>query len=177
MALRGASARRYAEALLELALEQGELDAWRASLERATAALSGDTLRLLRSPSISLATRSKALEEATAGEPGGIRGLLFTLLERDALRLLPDIRRSFEDLIDAREGIEKAVITTAVPLAEAERQDLVARLERETGRTLRPTFRVDPAILGGALVRVGDHQVDGSLRTRLAQLRERLATS
>ncbi len=175
MALSGSTARRYAEAFLDLAQERGAVEEWSASLERVTSTLSAESLRSLAAPSYPLETRRRALEAAFANEPAGVRSLLSTLLERGRIGLLPPITRAYRDLLDARAGIEKAVITTAVPLAEGERGDLVRRLERESGTRLRTTFAVDPSLLGGMLVRIGDHQLDGSVRTRLAVMRERLA--
>lgn len=175
MPLGGSAPKRYAEALLDLAERHGDVEEWRKALDRVTAALTGDVLRTIASPAYPLDARRKALELATADEPAGIRSLLVTLLERGRIALLPTVARSFEDLLDARAGIEKAVITTAVPLAEGERGTVVRRLEADGGRRLRARFEVDPSILGGMLVRIGDHQIDGSVRTQLAVLRERLA--
>lgn len=175
MALRGASARRYAEAVLELADERRAVAAWTTSLDRVAAALDRDTLRLLASPSIASADRRAALERACEREPAGVRALLLNLLERDRILLFPEIVRAFHDLLDARAGIGKAVVTTALPLDDRAQRDLVARLEKATGRKLRASFAVDPAMLGGTIVRVGDHQVDASLRGRLARLRAHLA--
>lgn len=175
MPLRGSSPKRYAEALLELADERRAVAQWRASLERLASTVDRETLRLLGAPRVSFATRRAALERAIAEEPVGVRALLLHLLERDRLTRFPDIVRAFRDLLDAREGIVKGVITTAVPLDESARRELLARLEKATGRKLRATFAVDPAILGGTIVRLGDRQVDASLRGRLARLREHLA--
>jgi F-type H+-transporting ATPase subunit delta len=175
MPLSGSAARRFAEALLDLAGEKHATAEWGASLDRLVSALSGESLRLLASPAVPFAVRRDALERATEAQPAGVRALLTTLLERDLIALLPAVSRAYQDLVDARAGIEKAVITTAVPLEEGEREALVQRLERASGRRLRATFAVEPAIVGGMLVRIGDHQVDGSVRTRLALLGERLA--
>lgn len=175
MALRGSSAKRYAEALLDLALERRSVDEWRESLDRVAAGFSADVLKILSAPSIGMEPRRRAIELATADEPIAIRALLVQLFEREQVRLLPQIARAFHALLDERAGIEPAVIATAVPLDEAARRELVERLERESGRRLRASFAVDPDLLGGAVVRVGDHQLDGSLRTRLDLLRQRLA--
>ena len=153
------------------------MEQWRDALVGVSAALSRETLRLLASASVSLDARRRALKSATKDAPRGVRALLSTLLERKRISELPDISRAFGDLLDARDGIEKAVITTATPLDAAAQQRLVDELERSTGRRLRAAFAVDPELIGGAVVRVGDHEIDGSLRARLTLLRERLATA
>jgi F-type H+-transporting ATPase subunit delta len=175
MALGGSKARRYAEAFLELAEEGGATDTWVESLDRVVASLSEEGIRLLANPTFPTEMRRRALEAAVESEPAGVRSLLVTLLERDAITALPAITRAVHDLLDKRAGIEKAVIATAVPIGESERRDIVARLERETEKRLRATFAVDPALQGGLVVRIGDHQVDGSVRTRLATLRQVIA--
>ncbi len=177
MALAGSSARRYAQAMLELAEERRSVDEWRASLDRVAAALDRETLRVLASPSISMARRRTALERASAQEPAGIRALLMQLLARGRIVIFPNIVRAFHDLLDAREGIVKGVVTTAVPIDERARRGLVGELEKTTGRKLRATFSVDPAILGGTIVRLGDRLIDASIRGKLAALRERLVTT
>lgn len=175
MALGRSKARRYAEAFLELAAETNATEEWVESLDGITASLTDEGLRLLANPTIPLDTRRHAIEAAAESEPAGVRSLFVTLLERGAIAALPAITRAVHDLLDQRAGIEKAVITTAVPIGEAERRDIVARLERETGKRLRATFALDPALGGGLVVRIGDHQVDGSVRTRLATLRAVIA--
>lgn len=175
MALGGSKARRYAEAFLELADEAGATEKWVESLDGVTASLSAEGLRLLGNPTFPMEMRRRAVEAAIESEPAGVRSLLATLLEREAIAALPAITRAAHDLLDKRAGIEKAVITTAVPIGESERRDIVARLERDSGKRLRATFDVDPALQGGLVVRIGDHQVDGSIRTRLATLRQVIA--
>lgn len=175
MPLAGSTAKRYAEALLELAVESADVDAFSAALERIARAVGPEALRLLAAPSFPLAARQAALEHATAGEPSVIRTLLETLLVRRRIALLPAIARAYRDLLDEREGIVKVVITTAIPLDQPWRREIMGRLEREIGRRLRARFTVDPAIQGGLVVRIGDHQVDGSVHTRLAVLRQQLA--
>jgi F-type H+-transporting ATPase subunit delta len=175
MALTGSGAKRYAEALLDLAEEAKAVPEWTAALERISQGLGPEALRLLTSPSFPVASRRAALERATAGEPAGIRALLQTLLERERIALLPAIVRAYHDLLDDREGIERAVVLTAVEMDESRRREIVSQLERGTGKRLRATFVVDPSIKGGVVLRIGDHQIDGSVRTRLALMRQQLA--
>jgi F-type H+-transporting ATPase subunit delta len=98
------------------------------------------------------------------------------LLETDRIALVPQIALGFGDLVDRREGIAKARITTAVPLKDAEQRELVSRLERESKRKLRATFAVDPTLIGGAKVQIGDHLIDSSVRAKLVALGRQLAS-
>jgi len=175
VALGGSSARRYAEALLDFAAREKAVDAYRASLERVAKALGPDTIRVLRDPRISLAQRRAAVDAATKDEPKAVRAVLDLLLERDRIALLPTVSLVFGDLVDQREGVVKARITTPVELAARERDELVRRLETTTGKKVRATFAVDEALIGGALVQVGDRLIDTTLRTQLNELARQLA--
>ena len=92
------------------------------------------------------------------------------------LSLVPQIALAFGDLVDRREGISKVRITTAIALKDSEERDLVSRLERESGRKLRATFAVDPTLIGGAKVQIGDHLIDSSVRAKLVALGRQLAS-
>lgn len=175
MPLGGSGGRRYAEALLDIAAEQGEVDRYRASLDRLGSAFDPRTRRLLREPSVPLGRRLAAAREATAAEPQPVRALVALLVERDGIALLPRIAVTFGELVDERAGIAKAHVTTAVEIGAPQRDRIVERLARATGRTISATFAVDPALLGGASVQVGDHLVDASLRAQLDALRAQLA--
>lgn len=175
MALGGSSARRYAEALMDFALREQAVGAYRESLDRVAAALGPETVRALRDPRVSLARRHAALEAATRGEPKAIRAVLDLLLQRDRIALAPAIALAFGELVDGREGVVKARITTPVVLGERERTDVVRRLETATGKKVRASFAVDEALIGGALVQVGDRLVDTTLRTQLNALARQLA--
>jgi len=176
VALSGSSARRYAEAMLDLALAQDAVDRYRTSLEDLAAAFEPRTLRRLGDPSTPVARRLAAAADALAGQPESVRGLVRLLIERDRIALLPRIARAFGELVDERAGIAKALVTTAADMESGERERVVAQLERATGKRIKAEFAVDPALLGGATVRVGDHLVDASLRTRLDLLRTQLAS-
>lgn len=175
MALSGSAARRYAEALIGLAADAAAVDAYRASLERVSAALGPATIQVLRDPRVSLDRRRAALVAAVEDEPRPVRSLLTILLERQRIALLPAIARSYADIVDRRAGIEKAKITTPVELGSADRDELVRRLERSSGRKIKAAFAVDPSLLGGAKVQVGDHVIDASLSARLDELARQLA--
>ena len=176
MALSGSAARRYAEALLALAPDERTVGELRASLEKLAPVFDRLTVAGLRDPSVPMKQRVEALRSALGGEPDVVRSLLVLLLETDRIGLVPQIALAFGDLVDRREGIAKARITTAVALDESARRELVRRLERESGRRLRATFAVDPTLIGGAKVQIGDHLIDSSVHARLIALGRELAS-
>ena len=175
MALSGSAARRYAEAIFDLAAADKAVDAYRASLDALAAAITPPVIRALRDPSVPVKRRLAAVDAATTGQPRAIRSALLLLEQRDRIALLPAIAREFGDLVDRRAGIMKAKITTAMPLDDAQRKTVVQRLEKSSGKKLRATFAVDEDLIGGARVQLGDHLIDSSVRAQLAALRSQLA--
>lgn len=175
MALSGSAARRYAEALIDLAADAASVEAYRVSLDRVARGLGPETIALLRDPRVSLVHRRDALAAAAKEEPAVIRSALVLLLERQRIALVPQIARAYADIVDRRAGVEKAKITTPVELAAADREQLVHQLERSSGRKLKATFAVDPALLGGAKVQIGDHVIDASLAAQLHEMARELA--
>lgn len=178
MASRG-SARRYAEAAFQLAERDGEVDDWRQGLDHAAEALSSDEVdRVLSNPAISLPERMEVIERIL-GDRLSVRplNLVRLLLRRRRLELLPRVAREFARLHDRQLGITEAVVTSAAPLDEQEVGALHDRLVGMTGDRMELTFQVDPSILGGVVVRLGDKLIDGSVRGRLERLRDRLATT
>jgi F-type H+-transporting ATPase subunit delta len=177
MALSGSSARRYAEALYQIALSENAVPALGTSLESLHRAFTPDVIRSLRNPGIPVGARRAALDAATQGEPKAIRSLLALLLERERMALFPQIASAYTDLVEKRAGIVKGRITTATELTAAEREELVSRLERSSGiRKIRASFAVDASLIGGAKVQIGDHLIDSSLKAQLAELERELAS-
>lgn len=176
MALSGSAARRYAEALLGLVPDERAVAELRASLEKLAPVFDRATIAGLRDPSVPIKERIEAVTSALLDEPDVIRSLLILLLETDRIALVPQIALAFGDLVDQREGIAKARITTAVALDEPARRELVQRLERESRRRLRATFAVDPTLIGGAKVQIGDHLIDSSVYAKLIALGRQLAS-
>jgi F-type H+-transporting ATPase subunit delta len=168
-------ARRYARALLDLADEEHAVEEYRRSLQGLAAAFDRATIALLRDPRVPLARRSAALSEATKDEPPAIRAVLMLMLERDRIERVPAIAATYGELVDEREGIAEARVTTALELDESQRSELVRRLERASGKKIRATFAVDPALIGGAKVQLGDHLIDASLDAQLRALARELA--
>jgi F-type H+-transporting ATPase subunit delta len=170
-------ARNYAEALLELARRAGDLQAWGQAVDDVAEAMRSDrTLRLfLESPRVSAAEKNRILGRAFEGQlPHVFVRFLQALVSHRRQMLLPEIAIEFHDLVDQVEGRLHANVTVASEPADSERRAISSELSRAYGKEVVPHFTVNPAILGGVVVRVGDTVLDGSVRRRLASLRARM---
>lgn len=171
------SARRYAEAAFQIAERDGTVPQWLDELDASSAALSDEQAsRVLANPAIPASQRAELAERILGDRISqGPRNLVQLLLRRGRVESLPGVAREFRRLYDRREGIVAARVKSAAPLDDAETEALRERLSATTGGRIEMAFEVDPAILGGVVVRLGDRLIDGSVRGRLERLRSRLA--
>jgi len=176
MARRDSAARRYAEAAFEVGTRDGTLETWRAELDASDARLgSEDVMDVLANPAIPIEQRAAAvtgLLAETASAP--VQNLIQLLLRRGRIEQLPRVAAEFRRLDDRRQGITHATATSATALTPDEVRALGARLEQSTGGRVALDVQVDPSLLGGLVVRVGDRLIDGSVRGRLERLRDQL---
>ena len=173
----GSGAKRYARAIFELAKEDGQVDQWTRRLEVVQEVLTTpEAMRVLANPAIAAQRRQEAAAALVEPfvEPAGVN-LARLLVGANRLRDMPGIMEEFQHLADEDAGRVRATATTAVPLAPADAEQLQASLSRRLGRDVRLDARVDGAILGGLVLRIGDRVIDASVATRLQQLRRRLA--
>ena len=177
MALARSTARRYAEAAFEIAQRDASMEAWSAAFSVAGERLLGeDVMRLLSNPSIPADARVDVLGRIVGSDVAGPQqNLLALLIRRGRFELLPEVMREFTRLSQASEGILEATITSASALEAAEIEALAQRLVSLTGKRIELREEVDPALLGGIQVRVGDQLIDGSIRGRLERLRTELS--
>jgi F-type H+-transporting ATPase subunit delta len=176
MARRSSTPRRYAEAAFEVAMRDGTLERWRAELDMA-AGLVGDrrATAVLANPSIAIERRAAALSDMVADRVSQpVLNLVQLALRRGRIEDLPRIAAEFRRLDDERQGIVHATVTSAAELTGDEVRELTTRLERSTGGRIALDVEVDPSLLGGLVVRVGDRLIDGSVRGRLERLRNQL---
>lgn len=103
--------------------------------------------------------------------------LLLLMLEKKRIQHLPLVLADFRELVEEHLGIARAIVTSAAPLAPDQAGELRTRLERLSGKKVRIDARVDPALLGGVVVMIGGKILDGSLKHRLEEMRERLMTA
>jgi F-type H+-transporting ATPase subunit delta len=178
MALARSTARRYAEAAFEIAERDDSMEAWLAAFVIADERLaSAEVMRLLANPSVPTATRVAALDRILGDDvTGAPRNLLVLMVRRGRFELLPGVIREFTRLYRRREGIVEASVTSAAALDAAEVELLQERLLTMTGSKVELQQHVDPELLGGIQVRVGDRLIDGSVRGRLERLRSEFST-
>jgi F-type H+-transporting ATPase subunit delta len=178
MARRDTGARRYAEAAFEVATRDDTVEKWRNELDLA-AELVGDerALDVLANPAIPGERRAEALEEMLGDRVSRpVRNLIQLLLRRGRIDDLSRVAAEFRRLDDKRQGITHATATSASELTQDEVRALTARLEETTGGRIALDVEVDPSLLGGLIVRVGDRLIDGSVRGRLERLRNQLVS-
>jgi F-type H+-transporting ATPase subunit delta len=177
MAKRDSAPRRYAEAAFGIALRDDTIDTWRRELDAAADTLaSGELEGALANPAIPLDQRIAAGEEVFASLSQPVRNLILLLVRRRRIEQLARVAAEFRRLDDRRRGIVHATATSAAPLEPDDVRAIVARLEGMTGGTVELETAVDPDLLGGVVVRVGDRLIDGSVRGRLERLRHQLAS-
>jgi F-type H+-transporting ATPase subunit delta len=161
---------------MEIALEKRELEAWRARLQAlARVTREPETQAILENPRVPLSLKKQLLVEKLEGQNQMVLNLAFLLATRGKTALAPEIADAYEDLLNQHYGLQPAEVTTAVPLDDAEKEKLVKYLSDVTGKKVLVTTRVDPSIIGGLVARAGDQLIDGSIRSRLAELKRSLA--
>jgi F-type H+-transporting ATPase subunit delta len=170
-------ARNYAEALLALARKANNLDGYGAAINGLAAAMDNDTrLRnFLAAPQISAAQKNQVIGKAFAVSlPRTMVRYLQKLVQNRRQMLIPVIAIEYGNLVDEAEGRLHARVTVARETSTAERDAIALQLSRAFGRTVVPHLSVNPAILGGVVVKVGDKVMDGSVRKRLSTLKRRV---
>ena len=170
------AATRYAQAVFSLGKERGTLDVWQSDLtDLATLTDDSRVSSYLSNPTITADTKLATLEASLPStvQPE-LRNLAKLLVVRDRTNLIPQIREIFEDQVRAERGITVAQVTTSEPLTAEEEALVREKLAAMTGNTIEITATIDPDIIGGIVVRIGDQVIDGSVRNKLERMRTRL---
>jgi len=170
------SGKRYAQALFELALERGEPENCRNSLNQAADTVAdGRLMDILENPRLPFEVKKAILSELLGAMEPLVANLTSLLMTRGRLRTLGDIAKHYERLVDRHHGILRAEVLTAVPLNDEERERFSTLFSELVEHTVIIDSRVDPSILGGFRARIGDVLIDGSIRNALESLRKRLS--
>ena len=172
-------ARTYARALFDAAKEQGRLDEVREELQDFAAALRDvpELDALLRNPQLDPGTKADALEQLLGGADELVRNFLRVVAEKGRGSQIDEIIRELEALYAAEQAVLNVELTTAYELSDAEAREIVAQIEKASGRTVAASRSVDPHLIGGIVLKAGSRLADGSVRGRLNRLRHELTRS
>ncbi|HEU4700138.1 MAG TPA: ATP synthase F1 subunit delta [Gemmatimonadales bacterium] len=176
MASAATIARNYAEALFELGEQHGQAELYGELLDAVAAAVeqSPEAQAVLMSPRVPKAEKNRILSQALAETPREFVLFLQAVVKRGRQVLLREIATAYVGLLDVKFNRVRAGVTVAREPDAALRRDIEAGLSRALGKEVIANFHVDPEILGGTIVRVGERVYDGSLRRRMARLRRQL---
>ncbi len=176
MARKATSAKRYAQAIFEIAQTKGALDKWLDDLQIVAGALADPDLgALLDNRKMPLEDKRFLLTQALEGVSPEALNLAVLLLAKGRLKVLPGaIAAEYRNKLDAHRGIERVEVVTAVPLDPQYLQRISSELATVVKKQIRLAHRVDPALVGGMVIKIGDRLVDGSVKTRLESLHRSL---
>jgi len=169
-----AVARVYARALFDIGVEDGSLGRIYDDLQgvKAAAESSTEAVQFLNSPKLRREDKIRVMDEIFKDHVSRpVLGLLHVLVEKRRESVLDNIIAEFGKYRDEHEGRVHARVTTARPLAEAERERLAAAIAKRTGKIVEIHEEIDPAVIGGIRVNLGDQVLDGTIRRRLEDLR------
>jgi F-type H+-transporting ATPase subunit delta len=172
----GTVARNYAETLFELGGASGHTDRFAELIDAVAGAVetTPEVQAVLMSPRVPKAAKARLLAAALEGAPREFVRFLQALVKRGRQRLLREIASEYQALLDIRHNRVRAGVTLAHAADEPLRRSIQAALSRQLGKEVLAAFHVDPEILGGTVVRVGERIHDGSVRRRLTKLRRHL---
>ncbi len=173
---RGVHARRYSQAIFEIALNRQELDRWRSDLDQIVhlydvAGLSS----FLESPKFDFDDKARMLSERLGGINPLALNLVYLLVTRGRLSMVREIAGDYQRRLDIHRGIEPADVTTAIPLDDEDKQRLAQHLGAAIGKKVVLKAEVDSGLISGVIARVGGKLLDGSTRSKLEALRRELA--
>ena len=170
--------RRYAKALLELAREQGEIDAVLRDMSAISDAWkeSADLRALIRNPVVPKPALKSAIDAVLErlGVSRLMRNAVNVIADKGRLPQLHDVLEALDELAEAETGRVRAEVTSAKPLSEAYYARLTEKLQEATNRQIVLVKKQDPSLIGGVVTRVGDQVFDGSLSNQLSELKETL---
>jgi F-type H+-transporting ATPase subunit delta len=176
MARVSAIARRYGQAYFELARDAGDIEGWRKELAGVVEVLSNtEVAQAVQNPKLPLSQRVRLTLDLLDGASKPARNLARLLVERRRTSLLPEMLAHYDQLADRASGVLRAEIITAVPIDERLERAISEALSKRLGASVSATVQQDPSIIGGLVIRVGDHVIDDSIRTHLQQLQAALA--
>jgi F-type H+-transporting ATPase subunit delta len=172
-------ARRYAQAIFEIGLEEGAVDQVVLEVSAFARAFesSVELRNVINDPMIALDAKRSIVKDlgAALNASTSTRNAMSLLVDRRRFRAVPAIASALRELADKRRGVVRAQVLTARPLSDEYTSRLRERLEQVTGKRIVIEQKVDDSLMAGVIARVGDTVFDGSLRSRLSELKSKLA--
>ena len=170
------AARRHAQAVFEIALEKSALDKWRSDLDLLAEVLGdAELLPVLESPKIRFEDKAKVVASNLTGIDEMALNLAKLLIQKNLVKIMPQISQEYGILMDRHNGIEHAEVTTAVEMDFSTELKVKNQLARLTSSEIKISKKVSPDIIGGFVARVGDSVIDASIRNRLQKLKQNIA--
>jgi F-type H+-transporting ATPase subunit delta len=165
------SGKWYGQAIFELALEGKGLESCQKGLDQLTELTQDEPLMAwLENPKLPFEAKERLLKEGLGEVHPFIFNLALLLVSKDSLRLASDIGSQYRLLFDAHRGLERAMLTSAIPLDEKDKEILSKRIGEILGRKVTFDLQVNPSLIGGFVARIGDTLIDGSVRQNLDSL-------
>ena len=172
---RVASAKRHAQAVFQIALDTNEVERWRSELNTVAATLSDRQLSaILEDPRIHFDDKVQLINKCLPDISQLALNFAYLIVMRRRLSILESTVAEYERMADAQQGLEHAAATTAIPLDEKGKERLARRLADVIGKQIVLAADVDPAIVGGFVIRIGDKLIDGSTKAKLEALKKSL---
>ena len=170
------SAKRYSQAVFEIALEAEELERWQSDLARIVSAVGdADFMALLESPGVHFADKARLISAQLEGVNPLALNLVYLLAVKGKLNIIGDIADEYQRRLDNYHGVERAEVITAISLDDEDRLKLAENLGAIISKKVIIKAEVNPDLLGGVVARIGGKLLDGSTRSKLAALKKAIA--
>jgi F-type H+-transporting ATPase subunit delta len=171
-------ARRYASALADVVAKNGDAQSIQTELKMWETMLvsNADLFEVFSNPAIAHKNKERILEDLLGkSQPlQTVANFLRVLLRNNRLTELTEINERFASVLDERSGVVSAEVTSARALSDAEKSELQANLEKLTGKRINANFETNEDIIGGVITRIGSTVYDGSVKTKLEELKEQM---
>ena len=171
-------ARRYSQTVFKMALEAKELNRWQSDLRKIASLVRDEAVAaLLENPEVGFDKKAELLSKRLGDINPQALKLVSLLVAKGRLAMVDDIAEGYQRLLDnyrGVEGVEVAEITTAIPLDDEDRLKIAERITEMIGKPVALKPSVDPGLIGGIVIRVGDKVIDGSIRSKLAALKKEM---
>ena len=169
------SAKRYAQAVFQIAHERDELSKWQCELKVLSSSLKDDQVRaVMESPKIKLSDKVTVVKKVLHDISPLATNLACLMVAKNSLGLFDSLEDEYNALVDAHYGRQHVEVIAAVPLKTKDLDNIKLRLASITDGELILSSRVAPEIIGGIVLKIGDKLIDGSVRTRLRDLKRNL---